>query len=57
MVRMCNPTYIKVTISKKEAEGIDRAVGMGYGRSRADFCRTAISAYLAELNRENEVSA
>jgi len=48
---------VKVVLSKKEMEAVTKAVEGGYGRSRADFCRTAISAYLAELDREKEVSA
>lgn len=48
MVRMSNPTYIKITISPKEAEAIDEAVESGYGKSRADLCRIAIAEYLRD---------
>ncbi len=49
MVRMSNPTYIKVTVTPKEADQIDDAIKNGYGKNRADLCRVAMFAYLASI--------
>ena len=48
MSLMSDRQYIKITVSRREAELIDRAVKEGHGTSRADLCKLAVIVYLRE---------
>ncbi|MFT0899502.1 hypothetical protein [Candidatus Methanoprimaticola sp. MG2] len=39
-------TAVKISLSKAEMRDVDRVVGLGYGKSRADLCRKALIIYL-----------